>query len=303
MVSKQIWDKDINYSLKQISEIASENLSLEINDIQEIGEGFDNTVFLINQEVIFRIVRREVGLRFTKNELIAIPLLNGNLNLKIPRFIKTGLYLNKWIWVSYNLIKGKPLYYFDDAQELRKNSVKKIAEFLKGLHALDVEPFQRAGLADDWCGHMNLEKRIPYAENKIKELTSKNWIELNPQWLILIESVRSLKMTNITKVIHGDFKASHILFDNSAPSGVIDWGDVHLGHPASDLSIAFSMFDESCREEFFSFYGDVSEEVLMLSKFRALFHTLAILEYAQSTNQKELLTEARLGLKNNFGDS
>ena len=41
--------------------------------------------------------------------------------------------------------------------------------------------------------------------------------------------------------VHGDLYARHLLLDETRlPSGVIDWGDVHLGDPALDLSVAIS---------------------------------------------------------------
>lgn len=45
--------------------------------------------------------------------------------------------------------------------------------------------------------------------------------------------------------------------DAGAGSGVIDWGDVHLGEPALELSIAYGFLPPTAREDFFDGLGYV----------------------------------------------
>ena len=48
--------------------------------------------------------------------------------------------------------------------------------------------------------------------------------------------------------VHGDLYARHLLLDDHKKlCGVIDWGDVHLGDRALDLSIAYSFLPAEAR--------------------------------------------------------
>lgn len=52
-------------------------------------------------------------------------------------------------------------------------------------------------------------------------------------------------------LIHGDLHFKNMLVDETGKlSGIIDWGDVSIGHPACDLSIAYSFLPPASREGF-----------------------------------------------------
>ncbi|MGI9598749.1 MAG: phosphotransferase [Acidimicrobiales bacterium] len=50
--------------------------------------------------------------------------------------------------------------------------------------------------------------------------------------------------------LHGDLHAFNLLADQGRLSAVIDFGDITGGDPATDLAIAFSMFDPTHRRTF-----------------------------------------------------
>jgi aminoglycoside phosphotransferase (APT) family kinase protein len=60
---------------------------------------------------------------------------------------------------------------------------------------------------------------------------------------------------------------------------VIDWGDVHLGDPAIDLSIAFSFFPLAARTTFRQAYGPVDGATWDRARFRALHYGVLLTDY------------------------
>jgi len=50
--------------------------------------------------------------------------------------------------------------------------------------------------------------------------------------------------------IHGDVSAGNLLVQKGELSGVIDFGQVAIGDPACDLSMAWTMFSGESREAF-----------------------------------------------------
>lgn len=80
---------------------------------------------------------------------------------------------------------------------------------------------------------------------------------------------------------------------------MIDWGDIHLGHPAIDPSVAFGFLPPPARPTFLRAYGrDVDAETLRLARFRALFHAFATTRYAIDVDDAPLRREALSSLRN-----
>jgi aminoglycoside phosphotransferase (APT) family kinase protein len=91
---------------------------------------------------------------------------------------------------------------------------------------------------------------------------------------------------------HGDLYARHLLVDLEGQlAGVIDWGDVHIGDPAVDLSIAHSFLPPSAHPGFLDAYGAVAAPAWSVARLRALWHTSMVLLYAADCGDADLLRE------------
>jgi aminoglycoside phosphotransferase (APT) family kinase protein len=60
---------------------------------------------------------------------------------------------------------------------------------------------------------------------------------------------------------------------------VIDWGDVHLGDPALDLSLAFSFLPPAARGAFREAYGAIDDATWDRARFRALHYGVLLTHY------------------------
>ncbi len=285
------WNCDVEYTPELVAAILSREIDLEIDEVRFFNEGFDNSAFLVNNQFVFRFVRREEGRSFFEHELKALPLLAGKLPLQIPSFSYSGLHDGKWPWAGYGFLEGSAIYE-SPKSDTREECLTPIASFLSALHRLPLQPFHAAAIPEDWFGHMDLEKRIPFCWGKLENLITKEVIEDSPIYARIIKEVSNLDTTASKALVHGDFKATHILVKNGAPSSVIDWGDVHIGHPATDLAIAYTFFSPRCRQKFWDAYGGCGPETQKLARFRALFHTLAIIEYTHATQRQGMLEDA-----------
>jgi aminoglycoside phosphotransferase (APT) family kinase protein len=54
--------------------------------------------------------------------------------------------------------------------------------------------------------------------------------------------------------LHGDLHPANILVNDGQVSGVIDFGDITAGDPASDLSVAWMLLPRGCHARFWSAY-------------------------------------------------
>ena len=120
----------------------------------------------------------------------------------------------------------------------------------------------------------------------------------------LIEASQTIQAPVQQALVHGDLYARHLLLDDQARlCGVIDWGDIHVGHPAVDLSVVHAFLPPAARLAFLQAYGrPVDPGSWRLARFRALFSALAIVLYGKDTGDGPLEAEGRQALVHILAD-
>ncbi len=79
-------------------------------------------------------------------------------------------------------------------------------------------------------------------------------------------------------------------------TAIIDWGDVHFGDPAVDLSIVFSLIPPPSARAFFAAYGSPGEAALSAARFRAVYHSAMVAHYGYRIADADLLHIGTRGL-------
>src|SRR5690606_21678230 len=98
--------------------------------------------------------------------------------------------------------------------------------------------------------------------------------------------------------VHGDLYARHVMVDgHGALAGIIDWGDVHQGDPALDLSIAASFLPPAARPRFAAAYGAIDDATWARARFRALHSGVALLWYGAGVGGGGMGAEGRTALR------
>ncbi|HYO58921.1 phosphotransferase [Archangium sp.] len=98
--------------------------------------------------------------------------------------------------------------------------------------------------------------------------------------------------------VHGDLYARHLLVDeHHTVRGVLDWGDVHLGDPAIDLTLAFTFLPPEARGTFREAYGDIDEATWDRARFRAFHYGVALMLYGQSQGDESITRVGRDALR------
>lgn len=91
-------------------------------------------------------------------------------------------------------------------------------------------------------------------------------------------------------LVHGDLYGRHLLVDERGQlSGVIDWGDVHMGDAALDLALAFSFLPPEAHAEFRAAYGGPHEGCWARARFRAVHHSAVLLAAGAASGDLPLL--------------
>jgi aminoglycoside phosphotransferase (APT) family kinase protein len=99
-------------------------------------------------------------------------------------------------------------------------------------------------------------------------------------------------------IVHGDFYVRHLLINGRRQvTGIIDWGDLHIGDPAVDFIIAHSFLPPQVQEAFKKAYGPIDHNSWELARLRAAYHSTNLAVYGQLSQDPMILKEGLLGLE------
>ncbi|MCY8935527.1 phosphotransferase [Peribacillus frigoritolerans] len=273
---------------------------IELEEIKQLGEGFDNTVIQINGQFVFRFPRRPIAVTLIQVENQLLPSIAGTFPLAIPEPIFFGKpsTLYPYPFTGYKMVKGHlPV---EGTKAKKVESAKRFARFLKVLHSFPVEKAKRLGVQPD--GMLRLD--IPYRKKSLMENVS-NLIKLGyfEQAHAVKDFVETLgegelDVQHPISLVHGDIHIRNVLLDDEGVlAGVIDWGDVHIGNPAIDFSFLYSYFPKEVRSTFFEIYGEIEKETESLARFRAIYMLVTLLVYGIDRHDEELIAITSTGLK------
>lgn len=295
----QQWSPEIAITPEEAQSIIETQFpQLEPVSISELGKGFDNTVFIVNDRYVFRFPRREIAVQLLNIENQLLPLLTKELNIKIPEPIFFGKPSDsfKWPFTGYHHVLGKAPSHL--SAETRKLSAAALGQFFKKLHEFPVEQGMQIGIPYDRFERMNIGKRKVMLVENLKKAAQLQLMDNAGAAYDWLNSMKEVPKDSPITLVHGDCHIRNILVDEEGViSGIIDWGDTHLGNPAIDLSIAYSFLPPSGRELFFQEYGEVSEELRMLAKFFAVYVSVILLLYGHDVKDDRLVVSAKESFK------
>jgi aminoglycoside phosphotransferase (APT) family kinase protein len=168
-----------------------------------------------------------------------------------------------------------------------------LGRFLRALHDTPVP----AGVPGDRIGRTDLRRRAAMVPEKLARAGVSGAGVAQA-----VATVRHLAETaphaGPPRLVHGDLYVRHLLLDEArAPCGVIDWGDVHAGDPALDLSLAFTFLPEPARGALLDAYGPVDDDTLARARFKALFYAATFLEYGRARQDADLVRAGETALR------
>ena len=289
--AEQIIEPDVALSI-----IQDQFRDLNAQTIKLLGIGWDNSAYIVNDLYVFRFPRRAIAVNLLQNELLALPKIAARLPLPIPVPEWAGNPSDKFPWpfTGYRILSGITADQANLSDEERKELAIPIAKFLRKLHATPIEQFKHI-LPFDTIGRLNIAKLISKIEQNLQELESLHLLQHKNRLLEILNTAHQLQEAKSNALVHGDFYIRHLLLDdNHQISGVIDWGDIHIGDSAVDLAIAHTLLPSSAHATFKNAYGDIPKETWALARLRALYHSSVLVLYGHKSEDENIKRE---GLK------
>ncbi|NNL29505.1 MAG: aminoglycoside phosphotransferase family protein [Gemmatimonadetes bacterium] len=211
-----------------------------------VDEGWDNVTFRVGTEHAIRLPRRHAAVQLLENEQRWLPVLQSWIQLDVPTPVFRGqasdLFGWPWsvvTWVPGRTVEGRPL---DGA------SARTLAAALRSLH--------RSAPVD---APTNPFRGIPLLERRevVEPRLARHGLgQLAETWARAIASPASPDRV----WLHGDLHPRNVVCHEGGLRGIIDWGDLCAGDPATDLACAWTLFEAPERKVLLGTYGASNEE-------------------------------------------
>lgn len=175
-----------------------------------LGQGWDSTAELIDGWVERRPRRPEIGPQLVR-ESVVMPWLAPRLPLPVPVPVVVS---REPLVVRHELVHGDELATWNAVQG------RQLGEFLLALHGVAVVEAVARGVGSP---------PVPLDRFRAEVLP------LVPDQGDLLDAIAAAPVDTL---VHGDLGPEHVLGRDGVLTGVIDFGDVHVGDAAIDLAWA-----------------------------------------------------------------
>ncbi|MHB2020370.1 MAG: phosphotransferase [Candidatus Xenobia bacterium] len=260
-----------------------------------LGEGWDNVAWLVNDRVVFRFPRRQIAVRLIEREtrvLSRLPVLP--LAVPRPEYVGRPTDDYPYPWAGYERLPGHTACQRHPTDAERLAMAPRLGAFLRGLHTAPTEGMDLPG---EELGRLQSDRRRPRLLELLDRLKAAGLLQDPASFQDVVDCAESAPHRRC--LVHGDLYARHLLVDDAARlCGVIDWGDLHRGDPAVDLSLVHSFLPPEAHPAFLDAYGlDVPSDTWRLARWRGLWHSCLIADYSLSTGDRDLLQEALTSIR------
>lgn len=304
MGGTNVWDAEWEVNEEQARTLIGKQFpKLSSQQVKRLGWGWDNTVFLIGDEYVFRFPRRTIAVGPIRMEGKLLPKLAAYLTIPYPKPLFYGEASDEYPapFLGYAHVPGD--FPIGLTEERRALSAEALARFLRRLHEFPVEGALECGVQQD---HRNLTD-IASRKVKMEGFLAKVVEHLSSEESGAIEaymgSLQKDRVEAVHVLLHGDLHFKNMLVDeNGNVSGIIDWGDLSVGHPACDLSVAYSFLPPYARGVFFETYGGVDEETKLLARLIAVYIPMLIFMQAIDDGNEVIAAEAKSNIMRALSD-
>ena len=241
--------------------------------LSKVATGWDNEMYRLGDELAVRLPRRDVAAPNLTNEQLWLPALAAELPIRVPvpLFNGTPALGYPFRWSVVNWAPGTTAA----SSDLNPTSAGKMAKFLSALHA-QVPPAEAP--INPWRGGPLLE-RTEAVEERLEAVYARE-AGLTVAHADVLELWKSAcRATNDTPGtwIHGDLHPKNLIVEGGEVVMVIDWGDMCSGDPATDLAVAWMLFEPEQIDEFRAAYGDASDHTWLRARGWAIYFGAVLL--------------------------
>lgn len=244
-------------------------------------------MFRLGNDLAVRLPRRSAAAMTIAHEQQWLPRLSKNLSLPVPTPVRVGQpafgYPCHWSVVPW--LKGVAA----DQSEPSSTQAGPFGQFLRSLHV--AAPPEAP--ANPYRG-VPLQQRVASAEVRMARLAGTTKVltsRIRNIWNEALDAPRAEAST----WLHGDLHPRNVLVDEGSITGIIDWGDITSGDPATDLASIWMLFADPCaRQTALAAYGHPWEAIVRRAKGWAVFFGVMLLATGLQDNPRHAAIGERI---------
>jgi len=254
--------------------------------------GTDNALYRLGDEMVVRLPRLERSVEALVKERTWLPILAPRLPLHVPVPLAVGLPASGYPfeWSVYSWLDG-----VDATQGTLVDArvAEDLERFLAALQRIDATDGPTPGEHNVRRGEP-LRRRDRETRTSIDSLGGS--IDADAVAAAWDAALSAPDWDGRPVWIHGDLDARNLLVENGRVSGVIDWGCLGVGDPASDVTVAWKVL---CSEDRAAFRDALSVDDATWVRARGwvLSQAVGVLAYYTMETNPALVVEARKWLR------
>jgi aminoglycoside phosphotransferase (APT) family kinase protein len=261
-------DEDLVHAL-----LAAQHPDLAPRPLRLLAHGWDNVSYRLGTDLVVRLPRREVAAVLMEHEQRWLPVLAPRLPLPIPAPVRIGRPQGTYPW-SWSVVPWRPgqiaaaTTIADPAAEARR-----LGAFTTALH----QPAPADAPVNPVRGGPLRERTFAFEERLERLAAVVDTAGAQDRW---DESLAAAPWSGPRVWLHGDLHTANLLVEDGVLSAVIDFGDITGGDPATDLAVAWMLFEPDDRATFRQECGTSDDDTWERARGWALHFALAYLAHS-----------------------
>jgi len=213
-----------------------------------LANGWDNLICRLGDELAVRLPRRAAAAELVRHEQRWLPVLAARLPLAVPVPVRVGEpgLGYPWHWSIVPFLPGRIAAVCPPADPAETARV--LGGFLRALHV----PGPAGAPANPLRG-VPLGSRGDAFTSRVLQLGDA--IDGAAARRVWRAAVGTPDWAGPPLWLHGDLHPANILVSEGRVTGVIDFGDITAGDPATDLAVAWMLLPADCHDAFRAAYG------------------------------------------------
>lgn len=220
------------------------------SSVRPLAHGWDNESFRLGDDLVVRLPRRELAADLVRNEQAWLEVATQDLPLRAPVPLRRGApgrgFPWEWSvlpWIGGDTWEASPPRDLDRAADVLGSALAMLHRPAPGEAPRN--PYRGIPLADR-------RDRLVDGLGQIDNLVDAEQITARFDALAAAE-----RWGNDPVWLHGDLHPLNVVVDGGEVAGLIDFGDMCAGDPATDLAVAWMVFGPTHRRRFRAAAGAV----------------------------------------------
>jgi len=244
-------------------------------ELRDIDGGWDNQLWRLGDALAVRLPRTERAPDLLRREQRWLPVLAPRLPLPTPVPVRVGepSALLEHTWTIVRWVGGDPA---DQEPITHAGSAGVLAAFLRALHTEAPED-----------APTNPSRGIPLAE--VQEQASDDMFDViadheyaSAARRVWHDAIETSEWQGPRTWLHGDLHPANVVGREGALAGVIDFGDLCAGDPATDLSAAWILLPGQTAQQFFELYECADDATVARARGWAVLRAVGLIMIGQN---------------------